>query len=242
MNYIYSDLIGLRTKCTGCFHFVGQWDMLYVTASDVVYVFGIVSNADEDRSWTPGRSRGRGKGFVLVILVMSAVDHAAFFFFFFLVPRLLLFCLRMLCGRDEWWWCYIIMWLSLSLLLTALWQAHTEKHAHTLGDLCQERAWFINCWNPRWRVPTQSIGSAATAWSSLGSCDVDKKRHTNTHICTTGLQSVLHYFIDGKWIQSSGLLPVRGGGDKLSSRLSEASLLPCLILNLRNCDRILQRH
>lgn len=89
----------------------------------------------------------------------------------------------MLCGRDEWWWCYIIMWLSLSLLLTALWQAHTEKKkAHTLRDLCQEQAWFINCWNPRWRVPTQSIGNAATARSFLGLCDVEKKRHTNTHI------------------------------------------------------------
>ena len=52
--------------------------------------------------------------------------------------------------------------------------AGTRTHAHTHTHLCQEQAWFINCWNPRWRVPTQSIESTATAWSSLGSCDVDK--------------------------------------------------------------------
>lgn len=81
-------------------HSGGQYEICNAAASrgDCAHWAPMRCRWDQDAELFEGAGR---RGFVLVILVMSAVNHTAFFF---PVPGLLLlFCLRMPCGRDEWW-------------------------------------------------------------------------------------------------------------------------------------------
>lgn len=113
---------------------------------------------------------------------MSAVNHAAFFRFLGCCCFVSECCVAGMNGGD--------VTLSCGCRFHSYWlvcDRPTHTHTHTL--LCQEQAWFINCWNPRWRVPTQSIESRATAWPALGSRDADmswasKDTHKHTHLCS----------------------------------------------------------